>query len=140
MTPTARGCPVRASMGHYYHFHIRIVCPPGRYQLRAPAGADQRGWLRRRGGSLDRPAQEAGKPAEAPARQHPPSLASRSISCPGECEAVLTTAGGPAIPSSATRRPAEKATDPQSRRSFGSTPQEDHREEVALSHPGIRIG
>ena len=55
--------------------------PARQRQLRAPARARQRGWLRRRAGALDRPDEAArAKPAGPPGSR--PSPASRSISCP----------------------------------------------------------
>ena len=70
---------VRPMWGHHYHFHIRIVCPAGSTNCEHQPAPGQRRWLRRRGGSLDRPDQAAGKAgrpaAAAQARPHDRSAA-----------------------------------------------------------------
>ena len=107
---------VRPMWGHYYHFHIRIVCPPGSTNCEhqpAPisedgCGAEVDRWI----ALLKRPE----KP-EKPGPPAPPKPGLTIDQLPGECKAVLTTAGGPAIPSSATDAPAEKAKTPVPKKS-----------------------
>ena len=90
---------VRPIQGHYYHFHIRIGCPPGSFGCvpqRPPTGEDGCGkevdeWLARLA-TPPRPAVPGAKPSPPP---QPVTMAQ----LPTECRAVLETGpGGIAAP------------------------------------------
>ena len=104
---------VRPIQGHYYHFHIRIGCPPGSFGCvpqRPPAGDDGCGkevdeWLAR----LAAPA----RPAVPGVKPSPPPQPVTMAQLPTECRAVLETGpGGIAAPADikAAARPASAAT------------------------------
>jgi penicillin-insensitive murein endopeptidase len=107
---------VRPMWGHYYHFHIRIVCPPGSTNCEhQPVPASEDGC----GAEVDRWIALLKRP-EKPEKPGPPAPPKPGLTIdqlPGECKAVLTTAGGPAIPTSATDAPAEKAKTPVPKKS-----------------------
>ena len=103
---------VRPIQGHYYHFHIRIGCPPGSFGCvpqRAPTGDDGCGkevdeWLAR----LTAPA----RPATPGVKPSPPAQPVTMAQLPSECRAVLETGpGGIAAPADvkAPVRPASAA-------------------------------
>ena len=87
---------VRPMWGHYYHFHVRIVCPPGSTNCEhqpAPASEDGCGaevdrWI----ALIKRPEKPAGPPA-------PPKPGISLDQLPGECKAVLAS-GDPAAAAS----------------------------------------
>jgi penicillin-insensitive murein DD-endopeptidase len=96
---------VRPWWGHYYHFHVRIACPPGSQSCRAqsPAssgdgcGAELDNWFTRLREAEMRPAR--------PSRSTPVSL----NDLPAECRKVLTLGGfAPRAP----RRTADKPAGP----------------------------
>jgi penicillin-insensitive murein DD-endopeptidase len=98
---------VRPMWGHYYHFHIRIVCPPGSSNCEhqpAPAsedgcGAEVERWI----ALMKRPEKPAGPPA-------PPKPGISLDQLPGECKAVLASGDPGAI--AASEKPAEKPKTP----------------------------
>ena len=83
---------VRPMWGHHYHFHVRIVCPPGSSNCEhqpAPGSEDGCGaevdrWI----ALMKRPEKPAGPPA-------PPKPGITLDQLPGECRAVLAS-GDPA--------------------------------------------
>ena len=101
---------VRPIQGHYYHFHIRIGCPPGSFGCvpqRPPTGEDGCGkevdeWLAR----LAVPP----RPAVPGAKPSPPPQPVTMTQLPAECRAVLETGpGGIAAPAD-IRPPAKPAS------------------------------
>ena len=117
---------VRPWWNHYYHFHVRIACPPRfsgcRPQSPVPGGdgcgADLEGWFERLRQAELRPANPA-KPAPA---ERPLTL----DDLPDECRTVLTFGGNPV---SASRRPAtdKPAGPPPPRFQFRSRLQQPDR-------------
>ena len=99
---------MRPWWGHYYHFHVRIACPPGsrgcRPQPPVPrgdgCGIELDDWFKRLRQAEIRPARPA-KPVLAKAPQTLDDL-------PNECRTVLTIGGGsaPAPKRAAANKPA----------------------------------
>ena len=84
---------VRPWWGHYYHFHVRIACPPGSASCKGQkdvaqgegCGAELDGWFQRLLEAERKPA-EPDKPAKA----RPLTVAD----LPNDCRAVLASGGG----------------------------------------------
>jgi penicillin-insensitive murein endopeptidase len=106
---------VRPMWGHHYHFHVRIVCPPGSSNCEhqpAPGSEDGCGaevdrWI----ALMKRPEKPAGPPA-------PPKPGITLDQLPGECRAVLASGDpGAAASIAGSEKPAEKAKAPVPKRS-----------------------
>jgi penicillin-insensitive murein DD-endopeptidase len=112
---------VRPWWGHYYHFHVRIACPPGSGGCRAQppvarddgCGAELDGWFTR----LLQAEINATKPTKPSDGNRPLALGD----LPSDCRTVLTFGGSPArAPKSVADNPAGP---PPPRLRFGETPQ-----------------
>jgi penicillin-insensitive murein DD-endopeptidase len=106
---------VRPWWSHYYHFHVRISCPPGSVgcENQKPVsgddgcGAELKDWFVK----LKRAELEAAKPpAEPPPSGKPAGKPPLSLNdLPKECRSVLVSGGNSPLPANGTVPPALKA-------------------------------
>lgn len=91
---------VRPYFSHYYHFHMRIGCPPGstncQHQPPVPdgdgCGTELTDWLKRVAPKPKPPA-TAEKPPQKPSKPQPPKPEMTLADLPADCRGVLTAGG-----------------------------------------------